>query len=532
MQQDDPAGALATDGPGSIGANLRLLALAFSASLALILTGCAGLPPRGTEIASHALSDGADTALGRTVQRSMPPGYGSGFQLLPDASQSYQKRLDMIDHAQRSIDLQTFLLRADNTGHDMVRALSDAGARGVRVRVLIDDLNTAGTDEMLLALAAAPNVQVRLFNPFVNGRSSLAARVIESLPILGRMNHRMHNKLLVADNAVAIFGGRNLGDDYFSRAAAMNFVDFDVLGAGKVVRDLSLGFDDYWNSEFAYPLAALVASRSALAATAASKSNHDANASSAALDSRRQGAAEADLATDWLRLTGAAAEVKTDRLDKIAGSRLEDPSGTVRAYIGDLMHAATREILLITPYYVPGKESMQAIRKLRAAGVRLRVLTNSLAATDEPMVHGGYLRYRRELLELGVELYEMSPTHSIRLGDPRPKENSVGSLHAKVIVVDRTKLFVGSMNLDVRSERYNAELGVVLDSPELAAQFLQLMDFAGSAYQLRLNPKDQRVEWVAPEGAEQRVFTSEPEASWWLQLKAQLLGPLIPEGWL
>ena len=515
-------------------ANARWLVLAFWAALTLILNGCAGLPPRSSAIPAHALREVGDTELGRAVQRSMPSGYESGFQLLADATQSYDKRMAMIRHTQRSIDLQTFILRADATGQDLVRSLRDAGARGVRVRVLVDDLNTAGTDDMLTWLASAPNVEVRLFNPFVNGRSSLVTRMVEALPVMLRVNHRMHNKLLVADNSVAIFGGRNLGDDYFRRASTVNFVDFDVLGAGKVVQDLSSGFDDYWNSEFAYPLADLVPTRRALTAVDAVDAQRLAQvgANSAAIEGPHGAPSDSALASDWLRLTGAAAEVKTDRLDKIAGSRLNDPSGTVRAYIGDLMHAATREILLISPYYVPGKDSMKAIQKLHAAGVKLTVLTNSLAATDEPMVHGGYMNYRRELLELGVELYEMSPTHAIRLGDPGPLENSAGSLHAKVIVVDRAKLFVGSMNLDVRSERYNAELGVVIDSPELAAEFLRMMSLDGNAYRLRLDEASQRVQWVSGEGSGQEILSSEPEASWWLRFKAALWRRLIPEGWL
>jgi putative cardiolipin synthase len=514
-----------------------------AACLALVvaLVGCAGLPPRPALAPTHALDVGLATDLGRIATASVA-GHDSGFQLMPVGATALRMRLDLVTHAQRSLDIQTFAFRDDRAGRQIARALEAAASRGVRVRLLIDDLNTAGTDELLLGLDAHPNIEVRLFNPFVLGRSSLAARLIQSWADLGRVNHRMHNKLFVADNAIAIFGGRNIGDDYFMLAGRTNFVDFDVLGAGRVVRDLSASFDDYWNSEYAYPVVSIVGTGrgGALRPPAHLDTSHRDSASpdddvlAAQVTPRleKYTKAPAQLAAGSLRLVGADAEVKVDLTDKIAGTRLENPRGTVRAFIGDLMHLAKREIFVVSPYYVPGKESMAWIRKLSAAGVKMTLLTNSLAATDEPLVHAGYLRYRKDILELGVEIFELSPTLARRAGGLADFGESLGRLHAKVIVVDRTQLFVGSMNLDTRSERYNTELGVLMKGPALANDFLDLLEFEASAYRVRLNRQTREVEWVQGSGADEKVWTSEPEASAWLLFRVRLFGAFVPERWL
>jgi len=499
----------------------------------LAFVGCAiGLPPRPPVHESRALADFESTSLGKLVDASLDAGFGSGFQLLPVGPTALDTRLVIGKLTERTLDVQTFVIRPDATGYELMDSLVKAANRGVRVRLLVDDLNTAGVDSMLAALSEQSNAEVRLFNPFRVGRNSLESRLMRSLADLRRINHRMHNKLFIADNAIAIFGGRNVGDDYFMRAATANFVDFDVLGGGSVVRELSATFDDYWNSEFAYPLRLIVNDTAVQRPAAPRPAKVDPRDEAVPARLERYTRAAADLEAGQLKLAGADAQVMADRVGKIAGTRVTDPTGTVRAFIGDLMHAATKEIFVISPYYVPGKESMEYIRKLSAAGVSLKVLTNSLAATDEPMAHGGYLRYRKEMLELGVHIYELSPTLSRRAGRLAGFGESFGRLHAKVIVVDRRMLFVGSMNLDARSERYNTELGVLIDSPGLAEDFLELMTFETSSYRLRLNPSTNEVEWVTGEGADEKVWTSEPEAGLWLRFKARLLGGLVPEGWL
>jgi putative cardiolipin synthase len=238
-----------------------------------------------------------------------------------------------------------------------------------------------------------------------------------------------------------------------------------------------------------------------------------------------------ELAEERLHLVGARAEVEADPIDKAAGTRMRDRAGTVRAFVADAIGSAQQEVLIVSPYFIPGEIGMEAMHRLRAAGVSLTLLTNSLAATDEPSVHGGYLRYRRELLAAGVDIYELSPTLARQAKSLGRFGDSMGRLHAKVTVIDRSRLFIGSMNLDTRSERYNTELGVLIESPALAEEFLDLARYKGSAYRLRLDERGE-IEWVAGEGAQQRVFTAEPETGWWLRLKARLLSDVVPEGWL
>lgn len=508
-------------------------------TLLVLMVGCSGLPPRPSVQQTYAIPDASDTDLGRIAAASVGKAYASGFQFMPVGATALEMRLALTARSERSLDIQTFAFHNDRVGELVAESLKAAASRGVRVRLLVDDLNTAGTDALLLDLSAHANVEVRLFNPFVFGRSSLAARLVQSFADLRRVNHRMHNKLFVADNSIAIFGGRNVGDDYFMLAGKVNFVDFDVLSAGRVVRELSATFDEYWNSAYAYPLKSIVQIESALPeAIEGSPRSHEAPKEAATVVDEvparleRYTRAPVDLAKGRLRLVGADAEVKVDLTDKIAGTHLEDPKGTVRAYIGDLMHVAKQEIFVVSPYYVPGKESMDWIRKLSSAGVKMKLLTNSLAATDEPLVHGGYLRYRKDMLRLGVDIYELSPTLARRSDSLAHFGESLGRLHAKVIVVDRAQLFVGSMNLDTRSERYNTELGVLMKGPALANDFLDLLAFEASAYRVRLNPQTDEVEWVSGSGAEERILTSEPETSAWLRLKVRLFGAVVPEGWL
>ena len=500
------------------------------------LTACASLPEPVRSPPSHAIDDAASTELGRVAAASLRPPSSSGFQLLPVASAAYETRLALANLAERSLDVQTFIFSADDTGRYLLDALRAAAARGVRVRLLVDDLNTAGTDAMLAGFAGEPNVEVRLFNPFVNGRSSLAARLLQSLPELDRVNHRMHNKLFVADNALAVFGGRNTGDEYFMRAKGGNFVDFDVLAAGAAVPALSRSFDDYWNSAYAYPVRAIVRSDARLSDAEFRRQFTDVEPppldETIPLRLQKFAGAPAQLTAGRLDLTAAEGVVQADPVDKIAGTRMGDRAGTVRDFVAKVMRSARQEVFVISPYFVPGELGMEAMRTLRASGVSLTLLTNSLAATDEPMVHGGYLRYRRAMLEIGVQIYELSPSLSRQANELSRFGRTNGALHAKIIVVDQARLFVGSMNMDTRSERYNTELGVLMDSPALAKDFLGLVRFKGSAYRLRLAGADRHVEWVTGEGDGEKVLLDEPEAGAWLQLKARVLGNFVPEGWL
>ena len=381
---------------------------------------------------------------------------------------------------------------------------------------------------MLAGFAGERNVEVRLFNPFVNGRSSLAARLLESLHELARVNHRMHNKLFIADNALAVFGGRNTGDEYFMRAKGGNFVDFDVLAAGAVVPALSSSFDEYWNSAYAYPVRAIVTGGARL--SDAEFRRQFTQVEPPPLDEtiparlQKFAGAPAQLAAGKVDLVAAEGIVQADPVDKIAGTRMQDRAGTVRAFVAAVMRSARKDVFVISPYFVPGELGMEAMRTLRASGVSLTLLTNSLAATDEPMVHGGYLHYRKEMLEIGVQIYELSPSLSRQANELSRFGSTNGALHAKIIVVDEARLFVGSMNMDTRSERYNTELGVLMESPALATEFLDLIHFKAAPTGCALAGSDHHIEWVTESGGGATVLLDEPEAGLWLQLKARLLG--------
>jgi len=517
------------------------LARLLLASALLSLAACAGLPERTPETvppASHAIADPAGTPLGKVAAEALPDPSTSAFRLLPLAASAYETRIEIARQAQRTLDVQSFVFNGDRTGAYLLGALRDAAARGVRVRLLIDDLHSDSVEPLLSDLAAFDGVEVRLINPFVRARGSNTSKLLTSLDQLPRVNHRMHNKLFAADNALAVFGGRNIGDEYFMRAThGGNFVDLDLLAAGQVVRDLSAAFDDYWNSDYAWPIDLIVKPRSTRQER---RQRFDARLAEVQAPPPDLGVpvrlaqfatVPDELRAGRVRMASASAQVLADPAAKLGGANVADRTGTVRAGIGKAMGNAQSEVFVVSPYFVPGEIGMRVTEQNSRRGVHLRLLTNSLAATDEPAVHAGYMAYRKEMVSIGAEVYELSPTlarEQARLG--RFGE-STGALHAKVIVIDQSRLFVGSMNLDGRSERYNTELGVLIDSPALAHEFLSMMDFESSTYRLRLGT-DGELQWVRGSGANQVVLDREPEVGVLRQMMSRLIGGLLPQDWL
>jgi putative cardiolipin synthase len=505
------------------------------------LTGCASLPARGSlDIPTTlALPSLAETRLAGLAARAMADAeQASGFKLLPIGSVAFQTLIELTRQAERSIDIQTFVLHGDASGGMLLKSLRDAALRGVRVRVLVDDLHTDTAEPLLSDLAAFHRIDVRLINPFVRLRGSRMAKLVSSLDELDRVNHRMHNKLLVVDNALAIIGGRNVGDKYYMRAdEGENFIDLDVLAGGAVVDRLSASFDEYWNSEFSWPIDRIVRPAGGQQAR---RDRFDRAVSSLQMPPPDLGipahlkdyaTAPQELRAGSLRMRGATAEVVADPVDKLAGTRVSRRQGTVRAFIAGEALGAKLEVFTVSPYYVPGRIGIGSIRLNRSNGVRLRVLTNSLASTDEPVVHAGYLEYRREMVELGVELYELSPKLAKaerRLGR---FGSSTAALHMKAVVIDRKSVFLGSMNLDGRSEQYNTEVGVMIRSEALAEELLSLVDFESSAYRVELGP-DGRLRWVSGRQGQESVSSAEPEADACRRTISRILGVLIPHDWL
>ena len=390
----------------------------------------------------------ADTPLATLARNAGIAAGQSGAYPLPQASFALDARLALIAGARDSLDLQCYEIADDGIGHLILRSLRDAARRGVRVRLLLDDLNTTGMDRLPLGLAAEPNLEVRLFNPFVSGRESTVARALGLLVDLRRLNHRMYNKLFIADNAVAIVGGRNLANEYFLCGTEGNFIDFDLLVAGVVLAPLNDDFDTYWNSAQAYPVHAIVAAGIANpdgAADAASRAAFEVSTRPAstlapppATDTCCGPPLSTALAAGRVKLIAAAGRAFADspaKADPAAGS--EASADTVSRRFLPLLGSARTDILLVSPYFIPGSDTIDALRRVRETDVRVRVVTNSLAVSDEPLVNIGCLHHRRQLLTMGVELYELSSTRLKR--DSAMREllgSSIGRLHAKMGFLD------------------------------------------------------------------------------------------------
>jgi len=514
---------------------LRLLALA----TVVALGGCAALPSQVARSESHAIADVAGTTLARVAAASVPPGAAglSGFRLLPDGDDALEARLTLIRNAEKSVDVQYYLIANDGTGRQFLAALLDAAARGVRVRVLVDDLYTARADALFAALSEQPGFEVRLFNPLPARNGGFAARVALSAHEFARINHRMHNKLLIADGSFAITGGRNIADEYFDRDDAANFIDMDLLSSGPVVASLAAQFDEFWNSRYAYPAPSLLRDDAPGKATRAA-SALTALRAGAAFDPEGQAGPDerslaADLARGRVEQRYAPARVVADspaRIDDKDPSHGDGP--VMRAHL-DLLGSATSSVMIATPYFLPGAGGLATLREARARGVRFSVLTNSLATTDEPLVHFGYARYRLGMLKLGVALHELipmreAPASSDAQGDDHHGA-SLGRLHAKLVVVDERWISIGSMNMDRRSARSNTESAILIDDPVLAAQasaFFERGRTSGS-YALRLGHRGKRVEWVDRDGTE--VLRSEPQPFGGPGLKPRLASFFISE---
>ncbi|MGH6625386.1 MAG: phospholipase D family protein [Burkholderiaceae bacterium] len=506
----------------------------------VLLAGCGALPAQVNKSDSYALPPASEGTLVRMAKDSTPSPEQSGFRLIPLGVYSLDARMYLIERAEHSLDLQYYVIENDASGRMLLRSLRDAARRGVRVRLLVDDLFTANTEHMLRALAAEPNVQVRLFNPFCCARGHLLTRFVASLTDLGRLNHRMHNKLFLADGVMAIAGGRNIADEYFTRNPQQNFVDMDAFVIGSVVSQLGEIFDRYWNSEPAYPVEALVP-----AAAIPQQLNQQFDdlvgmdppepLDLPPVDMLGYGPISEDLDAGRIGLVWGTAYAYADPPSKVMKDDPRDALATsVTMNVMDLVRAAKTEVVVTSPYLIPGPDGMDVIRNLKRNQVKLTILTNSLAATDSPLVHIGYARYRSDMLREGVDLYELSPARTVRnkrLGLRLLSASSVGRLHTKTLVIDRNTVFIGSMNLDPRSASKNTELGIVADNPQLAREMLRVVNIGKlqSAYRVRLAADGQALEWLTMDEEQETVLTAEPESSFWTRLQTLILNPLVPE---
>ncbi len=483
------------------------------AVVALGLSACAQLKPRPELPVDPGAPPGAETQLDRVVgeAEASHPGQ-SAFRLVSDGREAFVVRWHTARMAERSLDVQTYIWHADTTGLALAAQLLAAADRGVRVRLLVDDMDARAKNLGFAALHAHPHIDVRLFNPFAS-RDGFFAFVFEGIGSFNRINRRMHNKSWIADNRLAVVGGRNLGDEYFGASENMNFEDLDFAMAGPVVQDVSASFDRFWNAEQTYPIDVLdpdsVSEENLLklrellsAASAEAASGWYAEALRGSDTIKRL------FGGDWtLEWSGDYAFVSDDPA-KATGTLGEDASAVGKVLFPAMLGAAS-ELFVISPYFVPGENGAEALIGVAQAEKRVRILTNSLAANDVAAVHGGYASQRKNLLAGGVELFEIKPTGGKQVPSSL-KGSSGAALHTKAMIIDDESLFVGSYNLDPRSTSLNCEQGVLVESPVLAKQLEAIFDYMTSgerAWTVSLEDKD--LAWT--DGT--ATFDSDPKAS-------------------
>ena len=540
--------------------------LFFFMLMSLWISGCAALPANVHRPVTVALEKTQDTRLGKAlVARAAAANTRneSGFALLSSADLAFTSRMALIQAADKTLDLQYYAVHADETTNKLFEALREAARRGVRVRILLDDFNTAGDNAQIMKIGFEKNVELRLFNPLPSSRSSALWRIVSSLGDIDRLQRRMHNKIFVADNTIGITGGRNLGDTYFGRSDGVNFVDLDVLAAGRIVRDLSRSFDQYWNNPLAYPVQALMTAAD-IDALKARPNRNAASAESALPPSIEpvQANANAGIKTTrisvdptgltttlallpdttnlrLLTLTWAPSVMLVDKPSKIAADAdaVDAANDTAVDGLLSLMSQAKTDLLVVSPYFVPGPEMMKQFADIRRRGVRVRVLTNSLASNDAVAAHAGYARYRKALIAMGVEMYEMRTEQRGTVASFGAGSGSTGgsagvsraSLHAKAVVVDNQLLVVGSMNLDLRSKLQNSEVAIAIRNRKLASQATALIEPGMTTGAYRVELEGGQLVWRAPRGLGIKDATSEPDASLGLKLLVELISPFAPD---
>ena len=504
------------------------------ATLCLLIMGCGSLPSLDGRIATTALEDTDDTRLGRavTVHAATKPGQTAVYSLSEPAS-AFAARVPLARDAERSLDLQYYIWHGDQTGYLLFDEVWQAAERGVRVRMLLDDNSTAGLDPSIAALDAHPNIEVRLYNPVVHR----GFRLVNYLTDFARVNRRMHNKSFTADNQVTIVGGRNVGDEYFGAGTGVVFADLDVMAAGSAVQEVSNAFDLFWNSPSAYPAERLLGQGGSEAAAVLKGRFDEVRADPASLtyfEALRQSTVVRELHAGRLPFTAGDAQLLHDDPAKTL-----DTSGRRDVLLlSGLLEAVGRpskSFDLVSPYFVPGDEGTEALARLARRGVQVRILTNSLSATDVSAVHAGYAKRRKDLLAAGVRLYELK--RSALEATPREGSRLLGSssasLHAKTFALDGNRIFVGSFNFDLRSALLNTELGLLIDSPALAGQLAAAFDadIPKVAYEVRLAADGERLEWVEQTPAGEMRYDTEPGAGPFLRGWVGFLS-ILPIEWL
>jgi putative cardiolipin synthase len=526
-----------------LGARSRVI---MAIAIAVLLAACSSVPARfnNPKSSSVALAHPEETRLGVQFDGAARQRSGeSAFRIISVGVDGFLARAQMINAAEKTLDLQYFIFRGDETGRLLTDAVMRAADRGVRVRVLVDDGDTVAGDEQISTLDAHPNIEIRIFNPFVYRGHSKVRRSIEFMFNAPRLDYRMHNKLLVVDNAVALIGGRNIGNQYFQMDPDSQFADDDVFAGGPIAMQLSTTFDEYWNSRFAVPAAALdrqQRSRSALAerrvqATERPERHMEPLKTDGVDYVARLATGEpyAGIISGRLPLVWAQAQVISDSPDKKNVGRGELPGRLMAEQVLKAASTAQSELLMITPYLVPAPDELAAVQDLRGRKVRVGILTNSLKSSPDIIAQSGYVKFRVQLLKEGVELYEIrSLLGSTRGSGETALVSRYGNygLHAKLLVFDRKRIFIGSMNFDQRSKHLNTEIGLLIDSPELAEQTVTRFDrmvrpdnVYAVAWREATAGVPAHLVWDTSEDGKAVEYTQEPARSSWQRFDLRFL---------
>jgi cardiolipin synthase C len=497
-----------------------------------VVSACAAIPgdhyPRE---ASHAVGRPTE-GFAHTLANERARSNESAFRMISVGLDGLAARLELIDRAEAALDLQYYIFRVDESGGLVARALLRAADRGVRVRILLDDGESVAGDERLFALAAHPMIQVRVFNPFDYRGHRHVFRAIDFLLHKRRLDHRMHNKLMVADNALALIGGRNIGNQYFQIDPDSQFGDDDVVAYGPIVRQLSDVFDLFWNSAQAIPIKALEPRHSSAQALEKFRTHpvgtEKLGPFQAELDKRlKSGEPLAGVLSVHDPLTWANAELVYDSPDKASTNKGGNSAVQIYPGIAARAERARRELLMTTPYFVPSDAELSMLHGDRQRNVRIAILTNSLEAAPDVLAHAGYTHYRKSLLVDGMELHEIraSPEGTRTGQSKRISDFGNYGLHAKLYIFDRQSLFVGSMNFDQRSKHLNTEIGLIVDSPQMAesaaARFESLVALK-NAYLVTLSDSDKMsLRWQTERDGRVVEFSREPARSPWQRFEAR-----------
>ncbi|SES82167.1 phospholipase D family protein [Thalassotalea agarivorans] len=510
-------------------ATISLLKKLQASILLLLVTGCASLPSNDQQIESYAISPTQTSVLEERAEkgrkRDNQTQSSTGILPLAEGIDAFVARAALARLAQHSLDVQYYLFHSDLTGNLLTAEFWRAAERGVRVRILLDDMDMAGRDKTLAILNAHDNIEIRIFNPFIRGKS----RAGQYITRFGSVTRRAHNKAFIADNQFAIVGGRNIGDEYFGANPNLAFGDLDVMVTQPSTGEVSSAFDLYWNSPLAYPVETLIKHQTSEEELASVETYIDTfyqeNKDNKYIESLQQSkllSASYQQGEDYF---WGDTEVLYDLPDKISEDR-ENTAFHLAPKLGPYFLNAKDHLLVVSPYFVPGKSGVEFFQSLQEKGVKVSILTNSLMSNDVPIVHVGYARYREELIEAGVQLYELDPK-ALGLDFKRQKsgknregiKGSKSSLHAKYFVIDDQFTFIGSLNLDPRSVIENTEIGVVVDNEQLGSRLTQQFNaqIKHVAFKVTLEKGDLLWTRTYSDGSS-KTFDQEPYSSWWDRL--------------